>query len=245
MKCGEVIACPQGKCGEHFSGLCQAHVRVPQEDGSVVYRQCLKHPVHGKKTCASHGAKGGRPATTGEDTKIGRLIRSVPPEVLAHFESSLGNPDQLALKEHIALLDARMNQILEHISVLGKPKSWQRAWQLIEKMRTQTDPKALGVTMEELVSLVQDGLEQSAAWDEFLQIVGERRKLTEAETRRRLAAENVMTRQEAQAFTVVLLHAVRKHVPNAAQQQAVFRDVAGALALTTLSTRRLKAEELL
>jgi hypothetical protein len=88
-------------------------------------RQCNRMPSKGKTVCRAHGAAGGRPPKHGRS--------SIPAKVSEAYARMAGDPKLRELNEEIAILGARIQQLLDQLDQLGEsdPEAEEKIWKKI------------------------------------------------------------------------------------------------------------------
>jgi hypothetical protein len=76
--------------------------------------QCRRRAVAGMRVCTVHGGLTPRGAAS-VHFKTGRYSRYLPARLLDKYEDAGTDPRLLELREDIALLDARIAQLLERV----------------------------------------------------------------------------------------------------------------------------------
>ena len=77
-------------------------------------KQCKGWSVPGRTVCYQHGGATPRGMALPQ-TKTGRYSRDLPTRLAARYQESLSDPDLLALREEIALIDARLGDLLKRV----------------------------------------------------------------------------------------------------------------------------------
>ena len=111
----------------------------------------------------------------------------------------------------------------------GTPELWRAlrtAWRRVEKARANGNSARLGEVLDRVGHLIERGAEHIDRHERILKLLAERRKHANAETKRRLAEERTYTHEEATAFYKGLGEAVRKHVTDPKERNAIINDVA-------------------
>ncbi|CAN5692268.1 hypothetical protein BH24GEM1_BH24GEM1_31800 [soil metagenome] len=72
---------------------------------------CRSPAVTGRATCRMHGGTAPR-GVASHSWRHGRYSKAVPARLLASYQDALGDPDLVALRDELALTDARMQEVL-------------------------------------------------------------------------------------------------------------------------------------
>ena len=104
-------------------------------------QQCKRHASPGAAVCVMHGSKSPKgPASP--TWKDGRHSRVLPRRLLAAAEASLRDPNKLALEDELALIDARVNDILKRVDSGESGQLWRelrQTWRVYETARRAGD----------------------------------------------------------------------------------------------------------
>jgi len=161
----------------------------------------------------------------------------VPGRMRGDFLAGVADGDLVSLVSGLALIDARMLDVLGRVDTGESGERWKLVRDAIEdfnaaetKENGASGARAVGykatreAALSTLVSLADDGLEDYAAWREVKDLVEARRRLVDTEQRRRLALQKSMTFDQAQLFKARILEIVVKHVKDKATRAALSRE---------------------
>lgn len=175
---------------------------------------CKKYVVKGRKYCRYHGGKNVRGIAHPNYQGKGRSL-DVPTQLMADYLASRDDPEILSLRSDIALIDARMNELLKRTATGESGHLWRNVKTTLSAFKEANDRnnvKAAGSIMRQLLSIIDSGIADYDAWAELREIVDTRRKLVESE-RKRLTEMNLMvTANEAALLVRSLVLAVNEHV---------------------------------
>lgn len=168
---------------------CQAH--------TVDGESCGAPAVTGMNVCYKHGgAEGsGRPCSTA------RYTTRLPARLQERYEAFVGRPDYVALKEQIALLETRIEDLKERLCVLDSPDSRAYALTVIEELiadaQEAVDWPKFESTLQELHEFLCEKKREDEVWKN-IEITSENlRRLKETEVKRMVAANQVLTVTES------------------------------------------------
>lgn len=140
--------------------------------------QCDQDATRSSPTCRLH---------TGAGTAIGGRFYTSPryrgflPEKLATlYEEALKRPDLLDMKDHIAVLDAKMQSVFEEMGSLNVP-SWEHLRIEIERL---TDPDLGPSAKVNLLEYARNGTDYDSKWNQVHVIMEQQRKLVDTEVRK-------------------------------------------------------------
>lgn len=173
-----------------------------------------------------HGGKsqGGVASRTFRD---GRYSKYLPAQLLARYHESQEDAELLVLEEEIALLDARIADLLLRVDSGESGSMWRRlgaAWSEVEGTAPGSADRL--VALAQLGDLIEGGASDYAAWAEVGDLIQQRRRLVESERRRLVEAQQTITAQQAMVLVSQLSQAVLAHVGDPHVRAAIAADIA-------------------
>lgn len=120
-------------------------------------QQCQRHAMIGKTVCHMHGGKT-RGGMASPVLKHGRYSKFLPTHLMERYQESLNDSDLLSLREEIALIDARLSELLA-----GGVPDWDVMVPLTEQRRKLVDTERRRlVDMQQMITTEQAMLLVSA-----------------------------------------------------------------------------------
>lgn len=148
-----------------------------------------KAPAMTNGRCRVHGGA----ALKGLDSpafKHGRRSKYLPANVLAMVAELNTDEDRLAMETELALIDARMNQVLTAADGSAAPAAWKMAGDEMQKFLDASRRKNHAVAhgaLQRLEEILTNGVGETKAWEEVRSIIDQRARLVEFEERRAVA----------------------------------------------------------
>lgn len=213
-------------------------------------KQCKKSAVRGFTVCEIHGGK----TPTGialPQTTSGRYSKNLPTRFLSRYETSLKDPEILALSDDVALLDARLEDLLSKVDTGETGETWRALMDAVQEFEkseraaqsggNQSGGKRAGgnqaehrlnreEAMRTIIVLCQAGMADYAAWAEVGKTLEQRRKTAETETKRRLSMRTMISEDRALLMQSAILDIIRRNVTDRNTLSSISRDF-GKLAL--------------
>lgn len=196
--------------------------------------QCCRWAVMGYDVCQVHGAGSpfkGRPGGVHRKDLVpgpngvlvsGKYSKLLPLRILYRYEQALNDTERLALNDEIALVDARLGDLLSRVDSGEALEHWYKAReayiQLVDSSRSQ-DAEGIAKAMKKLDHHIGAGASDYAAWREVSVLVNERRKLVESERKRLIQLKAMVRIDEAVAYIRSFIEVVRGHVDNETMQR--------------------------
>jgi hypothetical protein len=196
----------------------------PMNDTDITTERCgaqtrsgepCKLPGHGAGgRCRLHGGAS-LTGTAHPRFKTGRQSRYLPKRLLAVYQKSLADPDLLELRSELALIDARLSDLLRRVDLGEAGTLWRQFMDLFRDLQDAIrakDVEGTSTALLELERIINRGNADQATWDEILKIVGERRKLTDTERKRLVDMQQYITHERAMVLISALLDSVKRHI---------------------------------
>lgn len=184
---------------------------------------CQQYPVHGRTRCAQHGAQ----LPAGPDHyayKTGRYSRHLAGNLLDNYEQALADPELLSLSSEIALLDARVSELLSEAG----SDSWRGAQDALASLRAAMrsgDAGKAGEYLERLDAVIDGGTRAAGAWEEILAAIDNRRKLVDTQRKLLEARGHLVDIDKVLAIIGGVLDIVRQNVSDRRERARVGREI--------------------
>lgn len=164
--------------------------------------------------CRLHGGKslGGLMSGT---FKHGRYSKYLPTRMLDRYRDAQDDTELLAMREEIALLDARLTDVLSRVDTGEAGELWSQArdaYSALTDALQKKDADGINYSMVTLGRLLGRGQADWAAWREITNLLEQRRKLVESERKRLVEMQQMITAEQAVNYASALALAVKEHV---------------------------------
>lgn len=177
-------------------------------------QRCGAQAITGRKVCRHHGGKSlAGPAHP--NWVDGGRSHVLPKRLMADYQASLADSDKLVLNKEIALIDARMADLLRRVDSGESGQLWallRQTWREYEAARKANDTIGLVQAITTLGEIITRGHHDAMAWTEVTGLVERRRKLVESERKRLVEAQQVVAVEQAAALLGLMVDAVQRHV---------------------------------
>lgn len=200
-------------------------------------QQCGRAPTVGRTVCNFHGGKtpaGGLASAF----KHGRYSRHLPPQLLARFEETEHDPELLSLREDVALVDARVAELLERVQTGESASTWKligKLWRDFQRHRAAGNATKAEELLVLLAEPLAHGIADHAAWEEVGQHLDRRQRLVESEQRRMEKMQAMLTVEQALGLLGTVLDVLRRHVTDVDVLAAIGADLEQLVALDARS----------
>lgn len=154
----------------------------------------------------------------------GRYSKYVPARLAERYHAAVADPELLAQRHEIALLDGRLADLLVRVDSGEARTLWEQARKATDKMLRAFEANDLGglhVGILELDRTIGSGLADHDAWFEIHAILEQRRKLVESERKRLIEMQQMVSAEKAMTLATALLSAVKENVTDRAALTAI------------------------
>jgi len=202
--------------------LSKVPVIYSDENGRQI---CSAHRANGQSICTStflmsngrckkHG--GMTPSgVASPHFKTGRHSRNLPTRLLERYEEALADPEMHSLEAEIALVDARIDDLLRQTDEGGGGDIFleiEDAYKAFNYASQDGDKKAMRENLRRLDDAIRRGRSESYVWEEIRSLQEQRRKLVLAEAKRLQMTGQTVTVKNVNLLISALLDAVRQEV---------------------------------
>ena len=171
-------------------------------------RPCGNDPAPGRTRCRLHGGKTpvGPAANAWKDGRHSKYVRG---DLLAAYERALADPNILSMEGELALVDARIAELLTALGDGGSPSAlWVelgRHADDLERAIGRGDKTAQRSAVGAILALRAEGRRAAQTWSELDRLIERRRRVAETEQKRIVAAQASITVAELTTIVMVLL----------------------------------------
>ena len=144
----------------------------------------------------------------------GRYGKNIPRNLLQDYEEAVADPGLVGFRDDIALLEARINELLGQMEQGESPELWlelRRIWGYFMTAIRNGDADRQKELVPQLNERIISGASKASAWKELTATVDKRRKVVESEQKRLVALQKMMAIEQVmqlQAATIELLRRV-------------------------------------
>ena len=159
--------------------------------------------------------------------RTGRYSKLLPARLAGRYKEAQADPDLLAMRDEIALLDARLGDVLGNMDTGESGSVWQRLKATNEELKVAViTGKTTKVTQHarELSAIVDAGATDLEAWGDVYGLLEQRRRLVESERKRLVDMQQMITTEKAMTLLGVILETIQTHVTDRAILTAISAD---------------------
>lgn len=188
---------------------------------------CCKIPPMPNGRCRIHG--GSTPVgMVHHNYTDGKYSSILPRRLLAKYNEAVEDPNLLAMNQEIALIDARMSDLLSRVDTGESGQLWGMIRSVLSQVQA-TDGVEHLVALDQLSQLINHGITDYAAWHGIQELVEQRRKLVESERKRLIDLNQTITAEKAIAMITFILETIKKHEKDTKILQAISYDLRNIL----------------
>lgn len=177
-------------------------------------QRCKNRPSPGMTVCRIHG--GATPRGIAAPTfKHGKYSKHLPSRLIERYNDAVDDPALLEMRHEIALLDARLTDILGRVDTGESGTAWrgiQSAYNDLRKALSSGNSEMVSNALFDLNAHIEKGHSDYAAWHEIHSLMEQRRKLVESEQKRLQTMDQMITAEQAIAYATAVLSSVKAHV---------------------------------
>lgn len=174
----------------------------------------------------------------------GRHSKYLQVGLLERYRVALADPNLITLQSEVALVDARIAELLEAVGQTGNTRLWRDAHAKLQAFKGAAGKgtEAVGaarVALTQLEEILNAGLQASATWDELADRLDLRRRLVDSETKRQKDLFQMISVDRVMQVIGLLLETVKGNVKDPSALAAInaeFIRLAGAGDHTTPAT---------
>jgi hypothetical protein len=194
--------------------------------------QCRLPVVPGMTVCRFHGGRTPRgPALP--QFKTGKYSKFLPARLAALYQTAEKDPELLSLRRELALVDARINELLTRVDTGESSARWasmREAWGDFRRHQADGDIPKMHTALARLDAIMERTAEDHLAWREIGEQIEQRRKLAMSETQRLIALRQVITAEQALALMGVLVEIITRHVNDQPTLAQIVADIQALIA---------------
>ena len=175
---------------------------------------CTRSAEPGKNRCKAHSDHLKR-GVENLQWRTGRYSKSLPSMLGVMYEEAQDDPSLMELRDDVALLDTRINNILAQLSEDTGGARWVSLKTLLKQYNIQVKSKQTDLanaTWFELMDLVDEGVQEVETWNEVKSTMEQKRRMVETEQKRLAAMNLVLPIEKVMALVGYVAAIVKENV---------------------------------
>lgn len=204
------------------------------------HKRCRNSPAKGRHRCRYHGGKSLR-GVNHPNFVDGRYSNLVPDRLTEGYERSRQDPEILALREEIALIEARIGDLLKRVDTGESGATWkllQKTYKESTSAIRKGDQAEFQEKYAELGKVLNKGVSDYSAWDEIMRSIAARRKLSDSERKRLVDMHQMISTEEALAMLQFIVKTMRTHIKDRQLLKDISEDLTTRLATVSWINKR-------
>lgn len=163
-------------------------------------RRCSNPATHGTTVCARHGSGMAlaNMKPTAKNRKHGRYAQ-MQKGLLEKYEVARRDPEILALREEIHLIDAMIAEALETVDAGMNTGLWGKAreqYRNFQVAMVAKDDRRMRESFANLEDIINTGNSNSLARDQVMKLIDQRKRIVESERKRYIEMKAMVTTDE-------------------------------------------------
>ena len=187
------------------------------------------------------------PGPLNPNWKGGRYASVLPTKLQEKFHQATADPELLNQRAEIALLTARMEELVSNISTGESGAVWKKlnecAKDLI-KAKQYGDDVAFDAGIKEMLGLITQGKKEFFVWDEIQATALNKAKLIESERKRILETKLFLTAEQGVNMLAKVADALRKSLDKRVEDERVRRAVKTDVSATIMRLMKIEEESI-
>jgi hypothetical protein len=147
--------------------------------------------------------------------KDGRYSRFLPSRLLARYREAEKDTELTSLRSELALVDARLADLLSRVDTGESGARWWallRAHRAFKRARTSADVAAMQEALIAIEMHLDAGTQDYEAWYDVCELIEQRRKLADSETRRLVTLQQMISAEQAMLLIGVIVDIIAWHI---------------------------------
>jgi hypothetical protein len=170
--------------------------------------------------------------------KHGKYSAVLPTRLIAAYEESIANPENIEMTHEIGVLDTRISELLDRVDKGEAGALWNKLVQTASEAVDAADggtedgtELALGL-LHDVLKLAKRGESEWKAWGEVASLIEQRRKVVDTEGKRQDRERRSMNMESLAALILVIrtiiFEETMRYVPDPVARREYIAAVAGA-----------------
>lgn len=165
---------------------------------------------------------------TGEIVKrrAGKYSKYAPARLLERYEAALTDPEYGSLRDSVALVDARISELLEAYGEGSSTEIWSQlidSWMDFTRAISNGDTTRQTILLGHIDQLIRQGSTIEKTWNDIGNALEARRKLVDTDMRNRVAASQNITVEQALALVSMMLEVMKESAYKYADEEVAKR----------------------
>ncbi len=187
--------------------ICGAHTKSG--------KPCMKSPINGRNRCRLHGGATPR-GIASPHAKTLRYSKDTLGKALGErYETAMNDDHLLEMRDEIALLRARLSELIENVESGDTQKTWRelkKHYGAFIRANKNRDERTAADELNQVGKLINVGYNQHQSWREIIETISANRRLVESERKRLVDMQQMMTAEQAMGMLTYIVSVIKKRV---------------------------------
>jgi hypothetical protein len=215
---------------------------APKQNNFDRIPKCGAHSRSTGKPCQQPAMPNGRCRKHGGLTPVGPAHPNYqtgryskvkfPAKFLELYEEQQNDTRLLEMSDDIALLNARLSELLEKINTEESEERWAKTkeqYKLLVDGLNRKDQVAQRAALNELGHLLRDGDKDYMVWNDIMKTMHSRNRMVAQETKRRLEMHALISADQVMGFVGTIMYAIKAHVTDPKALMEIHKAIQEAL----------------
>ncbi len=192
---------------------------------------CLKSPIKGKNRCMLHGGKSLSGLASPRRT-TGKYSKDLPARLADKYEESIKDPKILELKDEIAVMNARISDLLSRIDESGSKEKWKEVRGLYKKAKDAIKSRQqdeFAKVFAEIGRIIEQAEQDFKNWDEVSKAMRMKKSLAESQRRHQIEQQQMISSEEAMALIGFIVATIKETITDRAALASITQKIGGYL----------------
>ena len=184
---------------------------------------CKRTPTEGRNRCNLHGGKSLR-GMQSPHFVTGRYSKDVFGHLVARYEQAVNDPELLAMRDEIALLQVRIADVLKSLNIGESREIWidlKKEYDKLRKAIVKGDKSSITDSIVRIGSIIDKANDYHNRWDEVMKAMTVKSQLVDKEQKRLTAMSQMISAEEAMKMMVAVVKVVQENVTDRDTLQAI------------------------
>jgi hypothetical protein len=179
-------------------------------------------------------------ASLAHNQQPSRYGKYLPPRLQDRYQEAIQDPTLLQSREDIALMDARLQDLLRRADTGESGRIWQQLKQAKVEMlqaRQRKDSEGVQIALQQIMGLIDHGHGDHETWKDIRETVQERTRLVRSEQKRLVDMHQMVTVERLVNFMQTLSAILVAEIPEKQVARKIIGRIQGMMTVDAESRR--------
>jgi hypothetical protein len=153
---------------------------------------------------------------------------NLPSRLAGSYQANLADPEMLSSQREIALIDARVNDLLQRVDSGESGKMWKELHKHVQgfiEAQALKDQEKQVDSLQRIIRTVKKGSGDYLAWSEVTQLINQRQRLVKAEREHLQQMQTYISGEQAMRIVQALVSSVNQRIADPQVKAAISQDI--------------------